>query len=295
MTSFVSLMYHNVCSSRDANGEWPGFGMLSPSVTGYFVDRETFERHCRLIAETNRLITDTQLGVSQEIDPGGESPQPFVQITFDDGWRGTIDEAGPILDTHRLRATLFVTTDLIGHPMFADRHQLSSCSDTFEIGAHGRSHRLLAHLSTDEIRDELSTSKVVLEDILGSEVDSMAFPGGSYDERVIQVATELGYRRLYTSDVGINERLTEPTMVRRVPIKSGLADSDFRRFLAGNFHRERFRQTCLSGLKRILRRRGYATLRSAFLGEESDHLEMTDLVTFTELQMSCPVAEESLR
>ena len=158
MSRFVSLMYHNVCALRSCDGSWPGFVNLSPSVTGYFVDRETFAGHCSILS-------------AQGSNSGTES----VQITFDDGWRGTFDEAGPILEAHNLSAVLFVTTDLIGHPDFADRHQLAAASPTFSLGAHGRTHRLLATLPDDAVREELTTSKAVLEDILGCEVDQLSF------------------------------------------------------------------------------------------------------------------------
>ena len=272
MNRFVSLMYHNVCA-RGGNGEgWPAFSDLSPSVTGYFVDRETFSRHCAMIA-----ASPPHCGCDSSSDATHKNQQsPAVQITFDDGWQGTFDEAGPILERHGLTASLFVTTDLIGRPYFADRRQLAAAGTTFTIGAHGRTHRPLATLSDDDVRDELAASKATLEDLLGREVDHMSFPGGSFDARVVRVATEVGYRKLFTSEIRVNEPSTG-NRIGRIPIKSDTNDAALRRYLAGDVRPERIRGLALSTVKRLLGRRGYSIVRSRLLSETSDQLEMTDL------------------
>lgn len=281
MNGFVSLMYHNVCSPRDAAGSWPGFAGLSPSVTSYFVDRESFALQCSLVADTGRAL-DAALDAAAPGPEHSSGNLPGVHITFDDGWRGTLDEAGPVLESQALTAMLFVTTDLIGHPWFLSRAQIAGCSRTFIIGAHGRSHRRFIELSDAELREELSNSKATLEDILGREVPDLAFPGGAYDARVLRIATEAGYRQLFTSDIGANawpaggER-SDGQLIKRVAIKSNTRSTTFRRYLAGRFGRERLRNLVLSGLKHSLGRQGYAALRGRLLAEVATDLEMTDL------------------
>jgi peptidoglycan/xylan/chitin deacetylase (PgdA/CDA1 family) len=66
-----------------------------------------------------------------------------------------------------------------------------------DIGSHTHTHRLLAHLSPAEQRQELGRSKEILEGRLGAPVSSVAYPIGSrvaYSAETCSIAASLGYR-----------------------------------------------------------------------------------------------------
>jgi polysaccharide deacetylase family protein (PEP-CTERM system associated) len=63
-----------------------------------------------------------------------------------------------------------------------------------EMASHGTSHRLCRPLSDAELRDELASSKLLLEDITGTKVRGFRAPNFSVDDRVLDLVRECGYR-----------------------------------------------------------------------------------------------------
>lgn len=65
-----------------------------------------------------------------------------------------------------------------------------------KIGSHTSTHRLLSQLSSDEIFNELSESKIVLESILNRQIDEFCYPYGgahSYNHIVHKHLEKLDY------------------------------------------------------------------------------------------------------
>ena len=88
-------------------------------------------------------------------------------------------------------------------------------SNLIRFSSHTHTHRKLGKINDDEIRDELSKSKQLLEDITGEEVKSLCFPKGSFSNSVIQIAEELGYQEQYCSLPGSSFDLFQDVVVRR--------------------------------------------------------------------------------
>ncbi len=270
----VSLMYHNVCPTRRVDGTFPDFHNLSPSITTYFVDADTFDRHCGVIAAGGRAIGFDELRHPTPSDP---SQPPRVLLTFDDGWRDCVEVGGPILVAHGLHAMLFVTTDLIGHRDFVGLETLRSLPSQFCVGSHAKTHRFLSDLSDADVTLELRESKAVLEDILGHEVNSLAYPGGSFDRRVERIAAEVGYQWIFTSEPSVAQHSKGPLRIGRVPVKADTSTKTIARWVRGDLRREQRRAIALAAAKRLMGRRLYRTLRSCMLSEKAGQLEMTDL------------------
>ncbi len=206
--------------------------------------------------------------------PGPENPgAALVLLTFDDGWAGSVEEAGPILETHGCRALLFVTTGFVGKKYFLEREQLSRLSRRcFRVGSHGRTHRFLSLLSNREIREELRSSKRYLEDVLGYAIDSLSIPSGAIDERVKWIAAEEGYRFCFTSEIRRNRREDGPMNIGRVAIKEATPRQAIGKYVRQELARERTRRWMLSIPKGILGLRRYERLRRRLLGEEPGQL-----------------------
>jgi polysaccharide deacetylase family protein (PEP-CTERM system associated) len=63
-----------------------------------------------------------------------------------------------------------------------------------EVACHGYSHQMCNRLSQADLRNELSDSKRLLEDITGAEVAGFRAPNFSIDNRVLAAVRECGYR-----------------------------------------------------------------------------------------------------
>jgi peptidoglycan/xylan/chitin deacetylase (PgdA/CDA1 family) len=128
-------------------------------------------------------------------------PARSFAITFDDGYRSVYTHALPVLRSLKLPATLFAISGLPDHsserlPTLNNREMLN-WSELKElgqagvtIGAHTQTHAELPALSDAEIERELHGSKKILEDKLGVEVTSFAYPKGLYDARCLKYASQ---------------------------------------------------------------------------------------------------------
>jgi peptidoglycan/xylan/chitin deacetylase (PgdA/CDA1 family) len=192
-----------------------------------------------------------------------------VHITFDDGWDGTFTHALPVLQKYDLEATLFVTTNLLGKPGFMKAEDLKNLPTNLKIGSHAHTHTMLDELSYREVEEELKLSKKILEDLTGSEVNTFAFPGGSFMNDHIKIAHDVGYKLIFNSMIGINHKLN-PSFIKRVPIYDWTSIPTFMRFLNHQIMPEFVRQQALSIPKKLLKKQHYLKLREFFLGEKHD-------------------------
>jgi len=282
--SFVSLMYHNVVSDDEAVARADD-SQLSPSITGYFVTASRFAQQLDAVKSVADVMTfrDLQQFYASPRNRQSGPLRPRVQLTFDDGWRGTVDVAGPLLAERGLQALLFVTTGLIGRPHFLTAMELARLPrETFHIGSHTVTHPFLNELDNAAITDELQQSKSELEDIIGDEVDSLSIPNGAADDRVLRIAAECGYRYVCVSSVHRNSVCRGPLSIGRVAIRAGTTVEQVARYASGHLSRERLRGAMLSFPKRVLGPTRYRQLRGILLGEAPATREMCDLLNMGE-------------
>ena len=72
-----------------------------------------------------------------------------------------------------------------------------------------------------------------MEDNLNAAFQSLSIPRGSYNERIVQKAKESGYKKKFTSDLGIMNGNLDLFRLNRIPIKSSLSLNRFTRILKG--------------------------------------------------------------
>lgn len=137
-------------------------------------------------------------------EPLGGRP---VVLTFDDGFQNVLEHAVPILVELGFRATIFAVSgycgasnDWPGQPPeiprlpLLTRSQLRGLADaSFEVGAHGMSHAPLTRITPELARGEVEGSKQALEDVLGREVATFAYPYGLAN-RAVEALAEGSYR-----------------------------------------------------------------------------------------------------
>lgn len=131
-------------------------------------------------------------------------PERAVVVTFDDGYRDFATEALGLLATARVPVTLYVTSAYIGGhagwrrpdarlPMLSARELAGLPADLVEVGAHGHTHVKLDTVPVEAARDEIRRSKATLEDTMGREVLTFAYPHGRHDAAVRRLVREEGF------------------------------------------------------------------------------------------------------
>lgn len=212
------LMYHQV-SPRPASG-----------FEKYTVTPRALAAQMRWLA----LAGYTPVGLDDLLAhraAGAPLPRRPVVITFDDGFQSCVEHAVPVLQSRGFTATFYLVAGLMGQPSrwlrrergielplvdWATARALQAAG--FTCGAHTVTHPRLAQLPTAECRDELRRSRDLLEAQLGSEVAHLAYPFGSYDARVRDLAAETGYRSACTVEIGLSGPGDDPLALRRVPV-----------------------------------------------------------------------------
>ncbi|MER3395935.1 MAG: hypothetical protein C4318_00490 [Acidimicrobiia bacterium] len=127
----------------------------------------------------------------------------IAAITFDDGFEDNYTQAFPVLTAYEASATFFVPSSLVGEPGRMNEAQLRDLTASgFEIGSHSKTHRELPHLDDEELYEEIAGSKKELEDIVGSSVESFAYPRGKYDFRCRTIVESSGYLRAVVTPRG---------------------------------------------------------------------------------------------
>jgi peptidoglycan/xylan/chitin deacetylase (PgdA/CDA1 family) len=142
---------------------------------------------------------DAQVRTLQAPPPGS---QARLGVTFDDGHRTQFEQAFPVLTRHGVPAIFFVTAGFTeAGPESMSWNQLRELAAAgHQVQAHGWVHRFMTHCTDEELDEELRRPKETIEDHLGQQVDALSFPGGRYDERVLEASRRVGYRRVFTSE-----------------------------------------------------------------------------------------------
>ena len=145
-------------------------------------------------------------------------PKPML-ITFDDGYIDNYTNAFPILQKYGLRATVFVIPALVGKNGYMDWDQLKEMEENgITVQSHTLNHIALENLSDDGLRVELLNSKLMLEEKFGHPVDFVAYPTGTYNLHIAEIANEVGYKGAFTIKYGNVDLGSNFFALERVPI-----------------------------------------------------------------------------
>ena len=137
------------------------------------------------------------------VTKGTELPDKPVLITFDDGYIDNYQHAMPILKEYNMKATLFMITGSIGENRFVNLEQLKEMqANGIDIQSHTVNHKDLRNMSLQQARDELISSKAVLEDRMKHPVRYIAYPGGFANKDIDTIAEESGYRMAFNVKAG---------------------------------------------------------------------------------------------
>jgi peptidoglycan/xylan/chitin deacetylase (PgdA/CDA1 family) len=195
-------------------------------------------------AQINYLYQEGYHGISPDqladyLQYGKPLPPKPVLITLDDGYEDNYRVAYPILEKYHFTATIFLITDFVGnYERYLTWNQIREMNDNgISFEDHTLSHISLPKASDEEIRNQLVKSKEALEWRLGKKVEFLAYPGGEYDQRVIQLTKDAGYRAAFTVNFGRDRINSTLFTLNRIPIFGGESHTFFRFWLRLNFTR----------------------------------------------------------
>jgi peptidoglycan/xylan/chitin deacetylase (PgdA/CDA1 family) len=117
-------------------------------------------------------------------------PEKKVAITFDCAWGA--DDIPYILDTlekENIKATFFIVGQwAVKYPEAVKMISVKG----HDIGNHSFSHLRMGGIGESKIREEISLGNRRLEEISGNKVDLFRAPYGDYNNRVVEIARQLG-------------------------------------------------------------------------------------------------------
>jgi len=159
-----------------------------------------------------------------------------VIITFDDGDISNYLYAYPLLSKYKFKCVFFVIADSVGTSSKMNWKMLSEVSkDGVEIGSHSLTHQILTKLPPDKIEYELRRSKELIEEKINRSVELLSLPGGFYNQEVIKIAKEAGYKMIFTSDIGYDQWKGRSFLLKRFVIRGDYTLEEFKKIIEGNF------------------------------------------------------------
>ncbi len=189
------LIYHSVRPHSENETEL---------VKYYSVAPESLEKQFKYLKDNHYAVIKLEDLVSALNNKTKLPPKPVV-LTFDDGWENQYKYAYPILKEYNYTATFFVYTDALDYDKFLTWQEINEMDDAgMTIAGHTKSHPYLYAMDDlNKIRDEIIGSKGIIQDRLGKPVTLFAYPFGHYNDNIIKILKENGFRAARSTYKGI--------------------------------------------------------------------------------------------
>lgn len=137
----------------------------------------------------------------------------MVSLTFDDGWKSTLDHAVPILDQANIKGTFYA----IAHPpekgykkeQYATLQELKSLYEAgHEIGSHTLTHPHLTEIPVADMEQEITHSVAHFES-QGILTNTFAYPYGQHNGSIIKIVQQTGFVGARSIRIGYNDKNTD--------------------------------------------------------------------------------------
>jgi peptidoglycan/xylan/chitin deacetylase (PgdA/CDA1 family) len=136
-------------------------------------------------------------------------PSKPIILTFDDGYKDVFTYAVPVLKNYNYIGSFAIATNLLGRPSYAVWDDIIAASASgMEIVSHTENHLDLSNpvYSDADLHREIFDSKQLLEEKLGYNIDFFVYPYGRYNQKVLQMTQEAGYKMALTTIYGVTVR-----------------------------------------------------------------------------------------
>jgi len=174
------------------------------------------------------------------------APKKAVVLTFDDGWSSVLN-AVPVLDSMRMKASFQIISGFEGRLDYltSDQVKFLASNPNFEIQSHSVTHpwhtddNLVTwdegktkDRSEVDVTAEIAASKLSLEHQLKKPVDTIAWPSGWYNEHMLYLAKQAGYKgSMMAWGNGGNHPGDDPFQIKRILVDGECNIDEFRQLI----------------------------------------------------------------
>ncbi len=231
------IMYHRVINNAENEG-----------VYGTYIYEDMFKKHLQYLKDKNYTVI-----TFKDLDKIGwrnrfEKGKKYIILTFDDGYKDNYDLAFPILKEFNFKATIFLMGSLTynewdvkagGERKFSlmSVEMIKEMQDYgIEFGAHTFNHPKINTLSNEEIEHQIVDVKKPLEEKIGKEIITFAYPYGILNDYAKEMAKKAGYTFALATDSGSVCLSDDLYQIRRIAIFPNTNLFSFKRKVAGNYN-----------------------------------------------------------
>lgn len=231
------IMYHRVINNPENEG-----------VYGTYIYEDMFKKHLQYLKNKNYTVI-----TFKDLDKIGwrnrfEKDRKYIILTFDDGYKDNYDLAFPILKEFNFKATIFLMGSLTynewdvkagGERKFSlmSVEMIKEMQDYgIEFGAHTFNHPKINTLFNEEIEHQIVDVKKPLEEKIGKEIITFAYPYGILNDYAKKMARKAGYTFALATDSGSVCLSDDLYQIRRIAIFPNTNLFSFKRKVAGNYN-----------------------------------------------------------
>ncbi len=245
------LMYHGITIENGTVSK-----LRDTGADIYDVSIENFRNQISWLKSRNYSMTT--------ITDRDENDEAQVILTFDDGELSNYEQALSILKEFNARAYFFIIVNRVGKEGYMSWDQIRKLHEAgMIIGSHGLSHEILTNLLDTQIEQELAASKRTIEKNLDILVEDISIPRGFCNNKIIQMAREVGYNNVFISNKP--SRVTESCLTR-VAVKRTWTMKRFEQAILLEVPKREWLVNVLKQIvQRIIGESGYNWLRSGLV------------------------------
>ncbi len=224
------LVYHNIAAQRK--------GRLTIAAS-------TFEEQMRHLKAEGYHAVGLDVFLAYLLQRR-QLPRKSVVIAFDDGHKGFLQYAQPVLKELGFRAVLFVVSDQVGsrvNAAFLSWDELRDLTaDGVEVYAHSKTHQDLRRAAGEaeakyvrRMQTELGLPLELLRKQLpgrDGRLEAVAYPFGEWDDRLLESAKQYGYVAGFTVRRQPNPAFTPLLRINRSQVYADWTLEDFKKNLA---------------------------------------------------------------
>jgi peptidoglycan/xylan/chitin deacetylase (PgdA/CDA1 family) len=123
--------------------------------------------------------------------PGGKNK--VLTLSYDDG-KLEDRRLVQIFNAHGIKCTFNLNSGLTHQDIRIPEEEWKALYKGHEVAVHTCTHPTISRCPNAEIVREILDDRIVLEKVMGYPVRGMAFPNGACDDRICQIASDLGIK-----------------------------------------------------------------------------------------------------
>ncbi|MGL6063952.1 MAG: polysaccharide deacetylase family protein [Fusobacteriaceae bacterium] len=235
------IMYHRVIDGKEDE----------KGVHGTYILKKDFEEQLEYLVKNNyETLTFKDLKGEKYKERFNRGKKKII-LTFDDGYEDNYRNVFPLLKKYNCKAVIYIMGEgtynkwdvdhkhnpetrfnLMNDEMIKEMHS----SGLVEFGVHTMTHPRLDTLSPEKIRYEIGESKRIIEEKLGEETVSFAYPYGDFSEEVKEITKEFNFEFVVATDNGPLTFSEDMLEIRRIGLFSTNKLFNFKRKVSGKYN-----------------------------------------------------------